>query len=43
MREVCELILKAQGYWEKLLRKYELLWGGVHSAPASAWLWGQAA
>ncbi len=25
VREVCELILKAQGHWEKLLRKYELL------------------
>ena len=25
VREVIELILKAQGYWEEILRKYELL------------------
>jgi 3-deoxy-D-manno-octulosonate 8-phosphate phosphatase (KDO 8-P phosphatase) len=24
VREVCELLLKAQGHWEELLRKYEL-------------------
>lgn len=25
VREVCELILKAQGYWEEILKKYEAL------------------
>jgi 3-deoxy-D-manno-octulosonate 8-phosphate phosphatase KdsC-like HAD superfamily phosphatase len=24
VREVCELLLKAQGHWEDLLRKYEI-------------------
>ena len=24
VREVCELLLKAQGYWEQLLQKYEI-------------------
>ena len=24
VREVCELLLKAQGYWQALLKKYEL-------------------
>jgi 3-deoxy-D-manno-octulosonate 8-phosphate phosphatase (KDO 8-P phosphatase) len=25
VREVCELLLSAQGYWEELLRKYEAI------------------
>ena len=24
VREVCELIMKAQGYWEETLKKYEI-------------------
>ena len=24
VREVCELLLKAQGHWDELLRKYEI-------------------
>ena len=26
VREVIELILKAQGHWDDLLRKYEVIW-----------------
>jgi 3-deoxy-D-manno-octulosonate 8-phosphate phosphatase (KDO 8-P phosphatase) len=26
VREVVELILKAQGHWDELLRKYEVIW-----------------